>query len=82
MADKLPRGQASVQVPETESLVPRRRERKLAVGRDGDVRDKVVVTVEDLFGETKVGVVSGELPDDEGLVCWVSVLRSLFRMQR
>jgi hypothetical protein len=43
--------------------------RKLTVGRDDDVRDKVVVTLEDLFGETVLVVISGELPDDDALVC-------------
>ena len=66
---KLPSGQTSVQVPQTQSLIPRGRQGKLAVGRDGNVRDKVVVAVQDLLGETKVGVIPGELPDDEGLVC-------------
>ena len=42
---------------------------RLTVGRDDDVRDKVVVTLEDLFGETVLVVISGELPDDDALVC-------------
>ena len=68
MADKLPGGQTRVEVPQTEGLVPRGREGELAVRRDGNVRDKVVVAVEDLLGETERGVISGELPDDDGLV--------------
>jgi hypothetical protein len=45
------------------------RGRTLTVGRDDDVRDKVVVPLEDLFGETVLVVISGELPDDDALVC-------------
>ena len=73
VADEFPCGQAGVEVPESEGLVPRRRKGELAVGGDDDVRDEVVVTVQDLLGEADV-VVTGELPDDAGLVCRVSVL--------
>jgi hypothetical protein len=68
VSDKLPRRQTSVQVPKTEGVVPRRGEGELTVGRDDNVRDKVVVAVQDLLGETKRRVVPGELPDDDGLV--------------
>lgn len=68
MADELAGGKAGVQVPETEGLVPRGREGELAVRRDDDVRDEVVVAVEDLLGETERRLVAGELPDDDGLV--------------
>jgi hypothetical protein len=68
VADELAGGQTRVEVPEAESLVPGRGEGELAVRGDDNVRDKVVVAVEDLLGETKVAVVTGELPDDDGLV--------------
>lgn len=68
MADELAGGEAGVEVPETEGLVPRRRESELAVRRDDNVRDEVVVAVEDLLGEAERRLVAGELPDDDGLV--------------
>lgn len=76
MADELAGGEAGVQVPETEGLVPRGREGELAVRRDDDVRDEVVVAVEDLLGETERRLVAGELPDDDGLVWEMSAGRS------
>lgn len=76
MADELAGGKAGVQVPETEGLVPRGREGELAVRRDDDVRDEVVVAVEDLLGETERRLVAGKLPDDDGLVCEMSAGRS------
>lgn len=69
VADELAGGKAGVQVPETEGLVPRRRKGELAVRRDDDVRDEVVVAVENLLGETERRLVAGELPDNDGLVC-------------
>ena len=42
--------------------------RGLTVGRDDDVRDKVVVSLQDLLGETVLAVITGELPDDDALV--------------
>lgn len=76
VADKLAGGEAGVEVPETEGLVPRGREGELAVGGDDNVRDEVVVAVEDLLGETERRLVTGELPDNDGLV-WMSA-RTLF----
>lgn len=69
VANKLAGGEAGVEVPETESLVPRRGESELAVRRDDNVGDEVVVAVEDLLGETERRLVTRELPDDDGLVC-------------
>lgn len=71
MADELAGGKAGVEVPETEGLVPRRREGELAVRRDHDVRDEVVVAVEDLLGEAERALLARKLPDDDGLVCTV-----------
>ena len=47
VADEAAGGETSVKVPETEGVVPRRGERELAVRGDNDVRDEVVVAVED-----------------------------------
>lgn len=68
VAHKLAGGQARVEVPKSEGLVPRGREGELAVGGDDNVRDKVVVAVQDLLGEAERRVVPGELPDNDGLV--------------
>ncbi len=68
VADEAAGGGAGVQVPETEGLVPRSGEGELAVGRDDNVRDEVVVAVEDALGVTVVGVIARELPDDDGAV--------------
>ena len=69
VADELSGGEAGVQVPQSEGLVPRRGEGELAVRGDGNVGHKVVVAVEDLLGEAERVVVSRQLPDDDGLVC-------------
>lgn len=68
VADEAAGGGAGVQVPQTQGLVPRGRESKLAVGRDDNVGNKVVVAVEDALGVAVVGVVAAELPDDDGAV--------------
>jgi hypothetical protein len=73
VADELAGSQACVEVPEAEGFVPRGRKGELAVRGDDDVRDEVVVAVEDLLGETKVAVLARELPDNDGLVLeWIS----------
>lgn len=69
MADETTRGLAVVQVPETESMIPRSREGKLAIGGDDDVRYEVVVSVQDTFWIAVRVLVTGQLPDDYGLVC-------------
>ena len=69
VADEAAGGETSVQVPETESVVPRRRKRELAVRGDNDVRDEVVVAVEDALRVAVLILVTGELPDDDRLVC-------------
>jgi hypothetical protein len=45
VSNELPGGQTSVQVPKPQGLVPTGRKGELTVGRDGNVRDKVVVSV-------------------------------------
>ena len=69
VADEAAGGRAGVEVPEAESVVPGRRERELAVGGDDDVRDEVVVAVEDALRVAVLILVTGELPDDDRLVC-------------
>ena len=77
VSDELSGGQASVKIPQSEGLVPRGREGELTVRRDGDVGDKVVVSVQDLLWETERVLVSGELPNDDGLV-FTSVTRRFY----
>jgi hypothetical protein len=45
MADEATGGQASIEIPETEGVVPRRREGELAIGRDYDVGNEMVVSL-------------------------------------
>ena len=68
VADKAARRETSVKVPEAEGVVPRGGERELAVGGDDDVRDEVVVSVEDALGVTVLVLLASELPDDDRLV--------------
>lgn len=68
VANEAAGGGAGVEVPETQGLVPRGGEGELAVGRDDNVRDEVVVAVEDALGVAVVGVVARQLPDDDGAV--------------
>ena len=68
VADKPTGGLASVEVPEAESVIPRSRKGELAIGRDNDIRDEVVVAVEDSLGVAVALIVAGQLPDDDGLV--------------
>ena len=49
MANESTCGFASVEVPETKSVIPRRGEGELAIGRDDDIRDKVVVPMQNTF---------------------------------
>jgi hypothetical protein len=69
VTDESSSGFTSVQVPQSQSLVPRSGQGELTVGRDDNVGDEVVVTVQDLLGVTVFAVFSGELPDDDLLVC-------------
>jgi len=69
MSDEFPGCLAGVQVPETEGVVPRSGESELAVRRDNDVGNEVVVSVENAFWVAKRVLIPGQLPDDDGFVC-------------
>lgn len=71
MSNKAASGLASVQVPETKSFIPGRGEGELTVGGDDDVRNEVVVPVQDFFRKTDGGSIGAprELPDNDCLVC-------------
>jgi len=61
-------GDTSFEVPESESLVPRSGDSELTARADYDVGDEVVVALQSLHWVTVHITVSGETPDDEGLV--------------
>lgn len=68
VSNELTRCETGVKVPETEGVVPGGGESELAIGRDNNVGDEVVVAVENAFG-VAVGVfVASQGPDDDGLV--------------
>ena len=68
MANKSAGGEACVEVPKAECVVPRGREGELAVRGDDDVGDKVVMATEDTFWVPVCILVAGELPYDNSLV--------------
>lgn len=58
-----------VQVPKTESVVPRPRQRELAIRRNDDVRHKVAMAVQALLGHAIISLVMCHMPHNDGLVC-------------
>lgn len=68
MVLETPGGLAGGKIPQTQGLVPRARESVVAVTGEHYVRDEVRVTVQTLLRYSVVGLVSGQLPYDEGLV--------------
>ena len=68
VADETAGGLAGGELPQTESLVPGRGQGVGAVGGDHTVGDDVGVTLEGAFGVAVGGLITGEVPDDEGLV--------------
>lgn len=69
MSNKFTSGLASVQVPETQGVIPRGRECELAVRGDDHIGDKVIVSGEDSFGVTVCVFITGQLPNDDSFVC-------------
>ena len=55
-------------LPQTQGAVPRRGEGKLAIGRQDNVRDEVIVTAKGTGGETIVIELAGDGPHNDGLV--------------
>lgn len=68
VADEATGGGTGVEVVQSEGLVPRRGQSELAVGGKSNVGDEVRVTSEDLLGVSVLSVLTGEGPDDQGLV--------------
>lgn len=74
MANKSTGGEAGVEVPKTECVVPGGRQGELAVRGDDDIRDKMIMTTEDAFGVAVSILVTSQLPHDDCLVwqnAWV-----------
>ena len=69
VSNKAASGETGVEIPEPEGVVPGGRQRELAIRRDDDVGDEVVVSVKDALRVTVGLLLAGELPDDNGLVC-------------
>lgn len=63
-------GLAGGQVPQTQGLVPRAGQGVVAVRRQHHIADEVAVAVQALLRNAVVGLVTGQLPDDQGLVWW------------
>jgi len=62
-------GFSRVDLPQSESSVPRSRQSKLGVRRNHNVLDKVGVSSKGSLGNTIVGwVISGQLPDENGFI--------------
>jgi hypothetical protein len=69
VTDETAGGGAGVQVPKTKGLVPGGGQSELAIRGDNNVLNEVVVAGERLTGNTVAGLISGKVPDDDGLVC-------------
>ena len=59
MSNEFPGRLAGVQVPKTEGVIPRSGKGELAVRRDDDVRNEVVVSMKNAFWVTKRVLISG-----------------------
>ena len=68
VANELTGGETSVKVPKTECVIPRRGESELAIGRDDNIGNEVVVAVEDALGVAVSVFVTSQGPDDDSLV--------------
>ena len=68
VANETAGGDTGGELPEAEGLVPGRGQSVGAVGGDHTVGDNVGVTVEGAFGVAVRGLITGKVPDDEGLV--------------
>lgn len=69
MADESTRCLPGVKVPKTKSVIPRCGEGELAIGGDDNIGDKMVVTVQNTFWIAVRILFTGQLPDDDSLVC-------------
>ena len=68
MTNKLTGGETSVKVPKAECVIPGRGESELAIGRDDNIGNEVIVAVEDALGVAVSVFVTSQGPDDDSLV--------------
>lgn len=68
MVFETPSSFAGGKIPQTQGLVPRSRQSVVSVTGEYNVGDEVRVTVQTLLGDTVVGLVSCQLPNDQGFV--------------
>jgi len=61
-------GGSRVEVPETEGVIPRSRESELSIGGDDNILDEVGVSMEGAARNTEVRILSGQGPDNDGLI--------------
>ena len=68
VSDEAAGGETRVEVPEPEGVVPRGRKSELAIGRDDNIGNEVIVAVEDALGVAVSVFVTSQGPDDDSLV--------------
>jgi hypothetical protein len=69
VTDEATSGGSKVKVPQSQGAIPRARESELTIRRDGEVRDKVGVSVKRLLWDTIVLLrLTSQLPDDDASV--------------
>lgn len=68
MSDESLGGVSGVEVPESQSSIPRRGKGILSVGRDDTVGNESVVSLQSTSRDTVVGIITGDLPYEKGLV--------------
>ena len=65
VADELTGSETSVQVPETQCVIPGRGKSELTIGGDDNVRNEMVMAVENPLGVSVRIVVASQLPDND-----------------
>lgn len=69
VTDKALSGLTSVQVPKTNSLVPRSRQSKVTIGRNSNVLNKVIMPMKTFARISVVQILTGKIPHNNALVC-------------
>ncbi len=69
MANEVADGFTVAQVPKTHGLVPRGSQGVLSVLRKGNVLNEVVVALQGTLGNSVAFTITGQVPDDGGLIC-------------
>ena len=73
------RADLRVDIPETESLVPRTGQRKLSIRGNDDIRNEVRVALERATRITVLAFFPGQLPHDDALICTIGLLNGSSR---